>query len=53
MLSISHSTRAYVVNAEGLYGFVIADIMKHLKAADKAGQLEHVKKQQVINLDLV
>ena len=52
MQRVSHSTRAYIVNAEGLPSFVIPfDIMKHLKVADKAGQLDHARRVQLIDLD--
>ena len=45
MQTISHSTWAYITNANGLPGFVISfDIMKHLKEADEAGELEHARK---------
>ena len=54
MQTISHPTRAYIVNSDGLPGFLlgheIKDIIKPLKAADEAGKLEHAKKWQVIDL---
>ena len=54
MQSLSHSSRAFIINADGLNGFLIAfDIIKHLKGADKAGQLEHAKKWQMIDLNKV
>ena len=54
MQTISHGTRAYLVNANGLPGFVSAyDIIRHLKVADMAGQLEHARKWQVIDISLV
>ena len=38
MQTISHGTRAYIVNEGGLRGFVIAvNIMNLLKTADEAG----------------
>ena len=37
MQNLSHGTRAYIVNADGLPGFVFSfDISKHLKEADEA-----------------
>ena len=54
MQTLSHATRAYIVNADGLPGFVNDfDIIKYLKEADEAGQLEHAKKWQVIDINLV
>ena len=51
MQTLSQATRAYIVNAGGLSGFLVKyDIMKHLKAAEQVGQLEHAKKWQVIHL---
>ena len=44
MQGLSHGTRAYIVNADGLPGFVIPfDIIRYLKIADEAGQLEHAR----------
>ena len=38
MQTLSHSTRAYIINANGLTGFVKSfDIKKHLQAADESG----------------
>ena len=52
--TLSHGTRAYIVNAEGLHGFVEKfDIVKHLREADETGRLEHARKWQVIKLDVV
>ena len=51
MQCLSHGTRAYIVNSDGLPGFVIEyDIMQPLMKADKAGKLELAKKFQVIDL---
>ena len=51
MQTLSHSTRAYIVNSDGLQGFVIAfDIINHLKKLDEAGRLEHARKWQVFDL---
>ena len=47
---LSHSTRAYIVNSDGLPGFLIPkvlipfDLVKNLKAAEEAGDLEYAKK---------
>ena len=54
MQCLSHGTRAYIVNEDGLAGFVLkfdVDIIPFLKKADKAGQLEHAKKYQLIDLN--
>ena len=54
MQTLSHGTRAYIVNAGGLPGFLSKyDIIAHLKTADQAGQLEHAKKWQVIDMGQV
>ena len=54
MQNISHTTRVYVINANGLPGFVQTfDIAKHLKAADEAGQLKRARMYQLINMDTV
>ena len=35
MQTLSHGTRAYITNADGLHGFVMTfDISKHLKEAE-------------------
>ena len=40
MQCLSHGTRAYIVNADGLPGFVLKfDIPRFLREADEAGQL--------------
>ena len=40
MQCLSHGTRAYIVNADGLLGFVLEfDIIPFLRKADEAGQL--------------
>ena len=52
MQSLSHSTRAFIQNADGLPGFVcMFKIMEILKEADAGGLLDHVKKWQQINFD--
>ena len=59
MQTLSHGTRAYIVNADGLPGFVKNfdfmnfDIIQFLQAAEKADKLEHAKKWQVIFLSEV
>ena len=38
MQLLSHKTRAYIINADGLPNFVTKfDIIKHLEEAEKAG----------------
>ena len=45
MQTISHATRAYIVNADGLPGFLVdVDIIEILKAADESEELEHCEK---------
>lgn len=45
MQTISHSTRAFIVNSNGLPGFLLPfNIVNHLKAVEEAGNLEHAKK---------
>ena len=52
MQTLSHSTRAYIHNANGLPGFVFAmDIIKMLKDADIKGELEQAKKWQIVDLN--
>ena len=42
---ISHGTRAFMVNADGLPGFMLEfDIIQYLKQANAAGKLENAKK---------
>ena len=54
MQKISHSTRAYIANADGLKGFISScDIIEHLKEANEAGLLDHAKKYQAIDLNTV
>ena len=40
---LSHSTRAYIVNADGLPGFFMIDIFNLLEAADEKGQLKYAR----------
>lgn len=45
MQCLSHSTRAFIVNANGLPGFILKfEIIRALRQADKAGQLEQARK---------
>ena len=56
MKCLSHGTRAYIVNADGLPGFLLKfklDIIPFLREADEAGQLEHARKYQVIDICIV
>ena len=59
MQTLSHKTRAYAINANSLPGFVIdmdfigMNLINVLKNADEKGQLDHVKKWQVIELDIL
>ena len=48
---ISHGTRAYIINADSLLGFVMElNIINLLKEADKNGLHEHLKKWQELDL---
>lgn len=48
---MSHTTRAYIINANGLPGFVTSfEIVEFLKVENKAGRLEHAKRYQVVDL---
>ena len=50
MQRISQSTRAYIINAGGLQGFLIkVDFMQILREADAKGWLEDAKKWQELN----
>lgn len=52
MQNISHATRAFIWNADGLLGFVQkVDIKNILVAAEKMGQLEQAKEQQVLDFN--
>ena len=54
MQVLSHSTRAYIINADGLPGFLVkADLMYFLHVADKQGKLEQAKKWQVLDFDQI
>ena len=51
---ISHGTRAYIINADGLHGFVHdLDIAEILRRADKCGLLDEAKKWQEIDFDII
>ena len=44
MQTLSHTTRAYIINANFLPGFLVEfDIIRHLEAAEGAGHLEVAK----------
>ena len=52
MQTVSHSTRAYIYNENGLNSFIFRfDIMKVLKAADLRGDLENAREWQEIDLE--
>ena len=52
MQRISHSTRAYIINARGLQGFLIkVNFMQILTEADAKGWLKDAKKWQELNFD--
>ena len=52
--SLSHGTRAYIINADGLPGFLNSmKFIDFLREADKKGQLEHLKKWQVFDIEIV
>lgn len=54
MQNLSHATRAYIVNEDGLPGFLTKITMiQVLEKADKNGDLNFVKKWQVIDLDQI
>ena len=45
MRQASHKTRAYIVNAKGLPGFLVKPtIIETLRVAENAGKLDHVTK---------
>ena len=47
---LSHSTRAYIVNADGLPGFFTLDIFNILKNADEKGQLKYARKRKAFEM---
>ena len=54
MQNLSHATRAYIVNEDGLPGFLTKITMiQVLEKADKNGDLNFVKRWQVIDLDQI
>ena len=54
MQNLSHATRAYIVNEDGLPGFLTKITMiQVLEKADKNGDLNFVKKWQVIDLEQI
>ena len=54
MQTISNATRAYIINADGLRGFLIEmDILKALREADESKQLENVRRWQEFDLETI
>ena len=52
--TLSHVTRAFIWNSDGLPGFVAKfEIINVLKHADETGKLEQAKMWQVIDLDKI
>ena len=51
---VSHTTRAFIYNADALKGFLIKfDIISILRKADADGKLESIKKYQVFDFDAI
>ena len=54
MQNLSHSTRAYIINADGLPGFLISfELIEFLRDYDSKGMLDIARKWQVIDLDKI
>ena len=53
MQTLSHQSRAYIINANGEPGFVHLDIMYLLKAADEKDELKIARQWQEIDLGKV
>ena len=53
MQVLSHSSRAFIWNADGLRGFLSRDIINMLKHAEQTGQLEPARKLQEIDIQAV
>ena len=53
MQNLSHTTRAFIINANTLPGFIQSDIFRLLKQADEAGQLQTAKKYQLIDMSII
>ena len=54
MQLLSHASRAYIINADGLPGFLVKfDIVRYLKALDETDQLELAKKWQLIDMSTI
>ena len=52
--TLSHSTRAYIINANGLTGFLLSmNLIRFLQEADQDGKLESAKKYQVIDFQKI
>ena len=51
---MNHETRAFIVNAEGLPGFLVEySLMKVLRQAETDGTLEKYTKWQIVDLKIV
>ena len=50
MSTMSHTTRAFIVNAEGLRGFVKLSIVSVLRSAELSGEL--IKPTRFVNIDI-
>ena len=54
MQTLSHATRAFFVNADGLQGFLVQfDLITFLEDAEDKGQLEKAKEWQVLQLETI
>ena len=52
MQTLSHATRAYICNADGLPGFLTeATLLQYLVLADESGKLEKAKRRHKICFD--
>ena len=54
MQQLSHGTRAYIINADMLNGFLVIaakkTLIEHLIAADNKGELDSVKEWQAFDV---
>ena len=54
MQTLSHATRAYIINADGLPGFIRSiEVIELLRNADEEGKLKYIKRYQVIDFDVL
>ena len=54
MQKISHGTRAFIWNSDGLQGFIVKfEIIDALKREEKSGTLGEVCKHQLVELDVL